>query len=83
MSEKNRCYWCKRIIDNENDIIAHNINTGFLKLSNERVAFHRVCLEDYFSMERKEIREKILYFTGAIIICAIIIALSLSYWGLI
>jgi hypothetical protein len=54
MSQDNRCHWCKRIIEDENDMVVQNINTGFLGLSEQRVAFHIACLENYRMSKRRE-----------------------------
>lgn len=52
--QKQRCYWCKKIMDNENDMIVKNINTGFLELSQQRVTFHRACWEERHKKKRRE-----------------------------
>jgi len=72
MTQKQRCYWCKRSIEDENDMVVKNINTGFLGLSEQRVAFHTVCREEY---DKKKKRETILILS----ICAAIILVPLIY----
>ena len=61
--QKQRCYYCKRIIENENDIVVKNINTGFLELSQQRVACHRACWQE---RHRKKRRETILTIVAGI-----------------
>ena len=61
--QKQRCYYCKRIIENENDMIVKNINAGFLELSQQRVVFHRACWEE---RHRKKRRETILTIVAGI-----------------
>lgn len=48
------CYYCKRTIEDENDMVVKNI-TDFLSFQNEqRVPFHRVCWQERCRKKRRK-----------------------------
>lgn len=58
-------------------MIVKNINTGFLELSQQRVAFHRACWEE---RHRKKRRETILTIVAGISLP--IVAFLIVYFAL-
>ena len=71
------CYYCKRTIKDENDMVVKNINTGFLELSQQRLAFHRACWKE---RHRKKRRETIL--TIVALISLPIVAVLIVYFAI-
>ncbi|MCJ7632919.1 hypothetical protein MUP77_11080 [Candidatus Bathyarchaeota archaeon] len=51
------CYYCKRTIEDENDMVAKNITDALSFQNEQREPFHKACLQE---RSRKKRRQNIL-----------------------
>jgi hypothetical protein len=48
------CYYCKRTIDDENDMVVKNITDALSFQNEQREPFHKACLQERSRKKRKQ-----------------------------
>ena len=71
------CYWCHREINDQRARVVKNVNTGFLGLSEIRVAFHNVCAEEHRKKERRNLLMYLLI--GALVVAVPSVLIYLTW----